>query len=539
MAAQRIDTADAADAAPVLPPGMSATRFARALAAFEAIVGAPNVCRGGAALAPYFDPFAPVEEVRAFAPSAALLPADVDEIRAILRVANAARVPLWTVSTGRNFAYGGAAPRLAGSVVLDLQRLNRVLDVNEPLAWALVEPGVSYFDLHAHLREHGLKLWVDPPAAGWGSVIGNTLERGFGYTAYGDHAAAQCGMELVLANGDVVRTGMGALGTGTAWQLYKPGYGPSFDALFTQSNYGIVTKMGLWLMPAPPAYVIGEIQFALESDLGTVVDTLRALQLGGTIAQHAVIEGAIRRAAGIAPRSRWYEGDGPMPESAVAAMQRDLGIGRWNLHYALYGDPDVIELQHRMVERAFAQVPHARAFAKRYGPGEEPQGGGDRNMAGIPSMSAFRMLDWRGGNGAHVDFSPLCPADGRDALRQYALVKARAAEYGFDYYGGFTAAGRCLHHVFAAIFARERREDAARAGDLLRALMSDARAAGYGVYRSHLLYMDYAAAQYDFNDGALLRLAQTVKDALDPRGVLAPGKQGVWPAAWRAQRGYT
>ncbi len=528
---------------PVLPPGMSAARFARALAAFEAIVGAPNVCRGGAALAPYFDPFAPVADARAFAPSAALLPAGIDEIRAILRVANAARVPLWTVSTGRNFAYGGAAPRLAGSVVLDLQRLNRILAVDENLAWALVEPGVSYFDLYAYLREHGLKLWVDPPAAGWGSVIGNTLERGFGYTAYGDHAAAQCGMEVVLANGEVVRTGMGALDAGTlalsSWPLYRAGYGPSFDALFTQSNYGIVTKMGLWLMPAPPAYVIGEIQFAHEDDLGVIVDTLRTLQLRGTIAQHAVIEGAIRRAAGIDPRTRWYAGDGPMPEAAIAAMQRDLGIGRWNLHYALYGEPAVIDAQQRIVERAFAPVAESRAMAKRYTGNEEPQGGGDRNMAGIPTMSAFRMLDWRGGEGAHVDFSPLCPADGRDAWRQYSLVKARAAEYGFDYYGGFTAAGRALHHVFAAIFVRTDARQATRAGDLLRALMSDARAAGYGVYRSHLLYMDYAAAQYDFNDGALLRLAQTVKDALDPQGVLAPGKQGVWPAAWRDRRGYT
>ena len=122
---------------------------------------------------------------------------------------------MWTVSTGRNFAYGGAAPRLPGSVVLDLQRMNRIIEVNETLAYALVEPGVSYFDLYAYLRSNGYKLWVDPPAAGWGSVIGNTLERGFGYTAYGDHAADQCGMEVVLANGDVVRTGMGAIDIGT------------------------------------------------------------------------------------------------------------------------------------------------------------------------------------------------------------------------------------------------------------------------------------------------------------------------------------
>lgn len=531
------------DAARILPPGMSEAHFERALAAFESIVGTPNVCRGGAALEPYLDPFVPVANPRAFAPSAALLPADVDEVRAILRVANETRVPLWTVSTGRNFAYGGAAPRLSGSVVLDLQRLKRILAVDERLAYALVEPGVSYFDLYAHLRDGGYRLWVDPPAAGWGSVTGNTLERGFGTTPYGDHAATLCGIEVVLANGDIVRTGMGAIETGTAWQLYRHGYGPGFDALFTQSNYGVVTKLGVWLMPAPPAYLLGEVQVPDEADLAVLVDTLRPLQLDGTIRNHAAIEGVIRRAAGIAPRTRWFDGDGPMPEAAVSAMQRDLGVGRWNLHFGLYGTPEVIDAQRRVVERAFAAVPHARIAATRYladdVAGDGPQGGADRNLVGIPTMTAFRMLDWRGGSGAHVDFSPLCPADGRDAMRQYTLVKTRAAEYGFDYYGGFTAAGRCLHHIFAAIFARERRNDAERAGDLLRALMSDARAAGYGVYRSHLLYMDFAAAQYGFNDGALLRLAETLKDALDPHGVLSPGKQGVWPAVWRHERGYT
>jgi 4-cresol dehydrogenase (hydroxylating) flavoprotein subunit len=523
----------------VLPPGMSETRFERSLAAFEAIVGAPNVCRGGASLAPYFDPFVPVDDPRAFAPSAALLPASVEEIRAVLRVANESRVPLWTVSTGRNFAYGGAAPRLAGSVVLDLQRMNRILAVDERHASALVEPGVSYFDLYAHLRDGGYRLWIDPPAAGWGSVTGNTLERGFGTTAYGDHAATLCGMEVVLANGDVVRTGMGAIETGTAWQLYRSGYGPAFDALFTQSNYGVVTKLGLWLMPAPPSFVLGEIQMPGEHDLAALVDTLRPLQLDGTIRNHVAIEGAIQRAASIATRARWFDGTGPMPEDAIEAMRRDLEIGRWNLHFALYGLPEVIDAQRRVVERTFAALPGARIAARQYAAGEVPQGGADRNLAGIPAMSAFRMLDWLGGEGAHVDFAPVCPADGRDALRQYVLVKSRAAEYGFDYHGGFTAAGRHLHHIFAAIFARENRDDAARAGDLLRALMSDARAAGYGVYRSHLLYMDFAAAQYGFNDGALLRLAETLKDALDPQGVLSPGKQGVWPAALRGERGYT
>ncbi|WP_118179021.1 FAD-binding protein [Paraburkholderia phosphatilytica] len=525
-------------AARTLPPGVSAARFDQALARWRAIVGDTNVIASGDALASWTDPFAPGPDA-AFAASAAVLPVSVDEVRAVLHIAGEARIPLWTVSTGRNLAYGGAAPRLTGSVVLDLQRMNRILAVNDEFATALVEPGVSYFDLHTYLREHGHRLWVDPPAVGWGSVIGNTLERGFGTTPYGDHAATQCGMEVVLANGDVVRTGMGGIEIGTAWQLYRPGYGPSFDAMFLQSNYGVVTKMGVWLMPAPPAYLVGEIQFRDEGDLTAIVDTLRELRLDGTIAQHAVIEGAIRRAAGLGPRAQWYDGAGAMPDSAIDAMTRQLDIGRWNLHYALYGEPDLIELQHKRVRRAFSAIPHARFASQTLRGDEAPQGGADRNLAGIPAMTAFRMLDWLGGSGAHVDFSPVCPAAGRDAMRQYTLAKHRMAEYGFDYYGGFTAGVRHLHHICAIIFDRNRSKQAADAGDLLRALISDARAAGYGEYRAHLLYMDFAAAQYSFNDGALLRLSETIKDALDPDGILSPGKQGIWPRAWRSKRGYT
>jgi len=522
-----------------LPPGVSAPTFERALAAFEAIVGATQVAASDASLAPYLDPFAPGTLAESLVPSAALLPANVEEIRAILRVANEYRIPLWTVSTGRNFAYGGAAPRLPGSVVLDLQRMNRILAVDEPLAYALVEPGVSYFDLHHYLREHGHKLWVDPPAAGWGSIVGNTVERGFGTTAYGDHAATQCGMEVVLANGDIVRTGMGGIAIGTSWQAYRYGYGPSFDPMFMQSNYGIVTKMGVWLMPAPPAYLLGEIQFQRDSDLEAVVETLRPLRLDGTIRNQAVIEGGLRRAAGLGPRSQWYQGSGAMPESAIDSMIAKLQIGRWNLHYALYGERDVIDAQEKRVRRAFGCIPDARFLSKTYDGSAEPDAGGDRNLAGIPAMTAFRMLDWRGGSGAHVDFSPLCPATGRDAMRQFTLAKNRANAYGFDYYGGFTAGERHLHHIAAAIFDRGDARQAELAGDLLRAWMSDAHGAGYGEYRSHLVYMDFAAARYDFNDGALLRLSETVKDALDPRGVLSPGKQGIWPRDYRDRRGYT
>lgn len=516
---------------------MPQARFARALRELGAVVGASNVVTAADRLREYADPFTPQPRARSFAASAVVLPASVSEIREVLRLARSYRLPLWPVSGGRNFAYGGGAPRLSGSVVLDLKRMNRIIEVDETLAYALVEPGVTYFDLHTHLRERGLKLWIDPAAAGWGSMVGNTLERGFGYTPYGDHAANQCGMEVMLANGEVVRTGMGAIEIGRSWQLCKAGFGPSYDTLFMQSNFGVVTKLGMWLMPRPETYVIAHVKLRHETDLEAAVETLRPLKLDETIRNHAVIEGAIRHAAGLSARRDWFGGAGPLPESVIEDMMRRLDIGRWNVHFAIYGEPGVVEARLAVAQRAFSRVAGASIELHRYGSGAEPVGGAERNMAGIPTMSAFRMLDWLGGTGAHVDFSPICPFTGRDAMRQYSVAKARLAEYGFDYYGGFTSGSRHLHHIVATIFNRDDAKQTEAAADLQRVLMSDARSEGYGVYRTHLATMDFAASQYDFNDGALLKMSETIKDALDPDGILAPGKSGIWPRAWRSRRG--
>lgn len=108
-----------------------------------------------------------------------------------------------------------------GSVVLDLHRMKKIIEINEEYAYAIVEPGVTFFDLFEEIKRRGLALWSSAPSIGWGSIIGNTLERGFGYTPDGEHSQAQCGMEVVLPNGDVVRTGMGAMDGSKLFPLFK------------------------------------------------------------------------------------------------------------------------------------------------------------------------------------------------------------------------------------------------------------------------------------------------------------------------------
>jgi hypothetical protein len=148
-------------------------------------------------------------------PAAAVGPDTTEQVQAIVRIANEFKIPLYAISTGKNFAYGGPAPNVRGSVTVDLKRMNRILEVDDKRNFALVEPGVSYIDLYRHIQERGLKVWIDTPDPGWGSLIGNALDHGIGYTMgfYRDHFGAHCGMEVVLPNGELMRTGMGAMPT--------------------------------------------------------------------------------------------------------------------------------------------------------------------------------------------------------------------------------------------------------------------------------------------------------------------------------------
>ena len=154
-------------------PGVSPDALGRALAEFGDLLGSKGLLTEDSDVGQFRDPFA-FPGWRRFEPAAVLMPESVEEVQAILRIANAHKVPLWTSSQGRNNGYGGAAPRVSGSLVLSLRRMNRVLEVNEESGYALVEPGVRFFDLYDHLRAIGSSLWMSVPDLGWGSVLGNT-----------------------------------------------------------------------------------------------------------------------------------------------------------------------------------------------------------------------------------------------------------------------------------------------------------------------------------------------------------------------------
>ncbi len=511
-----------------LPPGVSAEQMNEALARMRKVVGKEWVFVEQDKV-PYHDPYPVNNDASANKAWAGVAPASTEQVQAIVQIANEFSIPLWPVSRGKNFAYGGAAPVLSGSVVVDMSRMNRILEVNEDFGYALVEPGVSYFDLYNYIQEKGLKLWIDVPDPGWGSVMGNALDHGIGYTPYGDHFAMQCGMEVVLGNGELVRTGMGALPGNNTWQLFKYGFGPYVDGIFSQSNFGIVTKMGIWLMPEPAGYRPYMITFEREEDIEEVVEILRPLRVGQVIQNGATVRSLLLDAAITESKSKYTKSREPIPDSLSRKIMADQEIGMWNFCGALYGPPPVMDTLWTAIRDSFAKVKGAKFYFE-----EDRKRRPDilihrgETMKGIPKLTEFNFLNWNGGGG-HVGFSPVSPITGKDAIKQYYMIKDRVREYGFDYMGLMAIGWRDLHHVTVIVYDKNDPDERRRMNEVFRIMVKEAAAEGYGEYRTHIQYMDDIAGTYNWNDNALMKMNQSIKDALDPNGILAPGKSGIWP----------
>jgi 4-cresol dehydrogenase (hydroxylating) len=514
----------------VFPPGLDAAKLAAAKRAFAAAVGTANIFFDELDRDSYADKFA-VDDAH-HQPLGAVAPQTVEEIQAIVRIAGQYRLPLWPISRGKNLGYGGSAPMLSGSVVLDLSRMKKI-ELDEENGTVLLEPGVGFYDLYDFLKSRGLKYWLSVPGNSWGSVVGNALDRGVGYTPYGDHTSKICGMEVVLADASLVRTGMGALANSPTWQLYRYGFGPAWDQMFVQSNFGIVTKMGLWLMPEPESMMGMDVEFDSPEDLGPLIDTLGPLRREGLLQQSPTIGNWLRAAAILTTRGEWTDKPGALSDDVIAAIRKKFGMGWWGVSLRLYGREGINKAAYAILEQAMSALKPMSLKPATWLRGQpiEPTG-----WTGTPLTFPMQNANWHGGRGGHIGFSPILPQSGARALEQFHRTYARYKEFGMDYQASFAFGERHLINVNAVLLNKDDAEMMKRIDPFLRTLVADSKARGYGEYRTHLDYMNTVAATYDFNGHALHKLNEKVKTALDPAGIIAPGKNGIWPAALAGRR---
>ena len=514
-----------------LPPDFTAQKMDQARRALETVLGADKVFFEDLDRTTYRDKF-PVDPALHH-PSGGVAPTTVEEVQAVVRVANQYRLPLFPIARGKNLGYGGTAPVLAGSVVLDLSRM-KAIEFDEQMGTVLVEPGVGFYDLYDYVKRHNLPYWLSTPANSWGSVMGNALDRGVGYTPYGEHTRNICGLEVVMPDGDLVRTGMGAFSGAPTWQAYPFGFGPSWDQMFVQSNFGIVTKMGMWLMPEPESVLGLDVQFDKPEDLKTMVDVIGPLRRERVLQQSPSIGNWMRAAAVLTRRTDWTQEPGALSDSVIDAIRQRFNIGWWGVELRVYGREEINKASFKVIRDAMAAAGPLSMTETGWRKGEPLP---PSTWNGAPTTFAMQNVNWYGGRGGHIGFSPVIPQDGDAALAQFRRTYARYQEYGMDYQGSFAFGERHLTNVNAMVFNLDNAEMMGRVDPFFRALVADAKAEGYGEYRTHLDYMDLVADTYDFNNNALLRLNEKVKNALDPNGIVAPGKSGIWSSGYAGERG--
>ena len=538
-----------------LPEGVTQANFDRALREFEKAVGSQWVFTSDADVALYRDAYSPFQgEPEERVASAAVAPYTVDEVQAVVRAANAYRIPLYTISTGKNLGYGGSAPNLSGSVVLDLKRMNRILEVNEKNASALVEPGVSYFDFYRYIQEHKLNVWMDCPDPGWGSLIGNALDHGGGYTRteFRNHFDAHCGMEVVLANGELLRTGMGAVPNAKTWQQYKFGAGPWIDGLFSQSNFGVVTKMGFWLMPQPDAYLTGTVSVPKHQDLIPLVDILNFLENSGVVNGMPQLGSPLLGGffAPIGTELRDLLSRNASTDELEAYAKRK-GVGYWSCTVKFYGPAKSIQANWEYCQQKFAAIPGAtfengETFKFPLSAAEieditRGQAGGARSATlpefGVPSLTMFSIGARSETNpnpqAGHMWFSPIIPRSG-EAIFEANRVFAEASKQ-LDVplnAVGFSLPTTYWNRAFIFLFGLPVTKDAAtnkKNRAKFEQIVKICAEHGWAEYRTPPAFQEAVMDTYSFNNHALRRFHETLKDAVDPNGILSAGRYGIWP----------
>ena len=212
------------------------------------------------------------------------------------------------------------------------------------------------------------------PDLGWGSVVGNTLDHGITYLPYGNDMAAQCGMEVVLPNGELMRTGMGAMpGQPVVARLQarpRPDARPALHAVELRHRHedGRLADAEARVLHAALAPGLERRRPRHRS-----VDTLRRLMLDRTIENvPQILEHDRARLGDDRSRAPWYEGEDPIPDAVIDTMARELEIGRWMMRFALYGDESVVDLRFKKIKEAFEQIPGAEVWGTKYAPDAVP-----------------------------------------------------------------------------------------------------------------------------------------------------------------------
>jgi len=494
--------------------------------------------------------------------SVVVYPSTAQQVQSVVQAALTANVPIWPVSTGKNFGYGEKTAVYDAGITMVLERMNRILHVDEQLGYAVIEPGVTYKRLNDHLKQTGSRLWADTAGTTQhASVMGNALDKGRGLTPMADHFGCLCGMDVVLPDGSLLETGGGPTGNNAVRHTYKWGVGPYLDGLFTQSNLGIVVKAGIWLMPAPEKFDFAAFEYkAPPEKLGAFIDDLRELVMARAIRAHPHLANDFAMMCILAqyPYDK-LGGRRHLSDEAAAAWRHQHGVARWTFGCGLYGSSEEVRYQKRMIRKVlgryglvqfigaavrddwYGRLIRAVAPVVNRWLGKSPE----FTDVMVPAIDLFRGIPTdefvrqayfkshqkkpdsdvdpaRDGCGL-VWIGPVVPFTSGHVMKALSVTKQIFDKHEFDFFVEvIVESARSVILLVGVFYDKRDAADSARA----LAWYHEAREAyvdhGYPPYRATSMSM---ASALDANPQAKAFVA-SLKQAVDPHNLIAPGRYG-------------
>ncbi len=486
---------------------------------------------------------------------AIIRPGNRQEIQDCLKIANRYQTPIYPISTGKNWGYGSRVPTQTGCVLMDLSRLNQILDYDETLAYVTIEPGVTQRQLYEFLQKKGNKLLMSVTGSTPdSSLIGNIMERGEAKGPLGDRFNHVCGMEVVLPTGECIHTGFNRFENPQAGAVNRWGVGPYFDGMFTQSNLGIVTQMTLWLMPYPKYFQAFFYSIDQDSNLEALIDALRRLKLEGVIKTTFHINNSYRMLS-IQQQYPWQEtkGETPLPPDLLEQLSHQWGGGVWIGEGALYSaSPEQGKVERQLIEKALKGIVNKLMFfdakkfqmAKKLSPifklftGVEIKDKVDliynkNPQRGMITERVLNMAYWRkktppsptldlDQDGCGMIWCvPAIPFTGNQVRKVVEIIGQITQKYGYEPNIGMNCITERNININATIFYdRSVEGEDQKALDCHDEIMSNLMEKGYYPYRLSTQSMDsLPAPKDDYKD-----FLDKIKDCLDPHHILSPGR---------------
>ena len=421
-------------------------------------------------------------------PDVVVVPETTAEVVATMRVANETGTPI--VPRGAGTGQTGGAIAARGGIVVSFARMRRILEIDRPNLQAVVEPGLVFADFQLALAEQGLFFPPDPGsgrACTLGGMVANNAS-GPHAVRWGTTSAYVLGAEVVLADGSVIVTG------GERSRALKSSSGIDLAKLFvgSEGTLGILTRLRLRVQPRPSARAVCLAAYESVDDTVLSLDDLFA--------------------AGVLPSTAEL-----LDRSAVEAIQRyrpELGLpdGEAVLFIEVEGTPDYVASAVRYVDG----IVRTRATSTRFAESEAEIQQLWSARSGMAAASALAHPDKHrifAGEDLAVPLSEI--------PRTIRSAREMAAELGIAviFYGHFGDG-----NVHSAILIDPANADEVkRADELADRLHRLAVAVGGTVTGEHgtgAVRQQYMRLEH----GAALDVMKRVKDTLDPKGILNPGK---------------